>query len=422
MSEGIEWPVDVLEILLPPARKYVIEHLDHDFATLQTIFPENLNFVKNIRDASTINYEISYGSKDVDDSDVVYEHDIIRPFFTGWRLRYTDFEEIDVTIMEGIHTMCNAKPGRDFMKVNGIDYTGYLDYVKYPFNPQSPNDYRIKSDGTAADPDDYTGDNPPRGYAYKTEKDVAQIINDLFAVCWAVDNRLPITCALDDFGYETKFQVALGETTTLLSMLKSLSDIDPGFDFIVNNDREFHAWTPFRYGTSDSPDIAYNFDKDTPGVEQETTEFTVTGPKYTHVLGLATAPKSRLGRSLGATLAEEAYWRLDGDEDFGEVVDQDQLNEKTKFALKYWNNPVHEIPFRVYVEDLQDVLDPDIFWEVFRAGFAIFIDWDLVYHRIDSAQRIISMDCKISNNGNGTVDFGLNQIYDLTGIGGDEEG
>jgi len=39
---------------------------------------------------------------------------------------------------------------------------------------------------------------------------------------------------------------------------------------------------------------------------------------------------------------------------------------------------------------------------------------DLIQHEINSAQRIVSMDCTVDNEWNERVELGLNQIYNTS--------
>ena len=62
------------------------------------------------------------------------------------------------------------------------------------------------------------------------------------------------------------------------------------------------------------------------------------------------------------------------------------------------------------VHEIELTVDPTIvgdFWETIRPGFAIWLRQDLQLHELNSAQRIVSMDCTIDNEWNAEVKLGF---------------
>jgi hypothetical protein len=383
---------------------WYIDHLRHDdLSIFQTIRPENLHFVLNARDKSTIDYEISCSAVDLSGSPVVSEmgpgeSGFIGPWRTGWNLRFGS-----QIIAAGVHTSVSGSLGDDYMKVAGVDWVGYLDQRLYPFDPRPDhvNDYVI---GT-----------PPAGLAYEdVSVDASVIINNLWQAIFGRPNSLPLTYGPLTVGLTVPyFRLDLGDTTTLLEQIQDLADFFPGFDFWVDPlTLEFQTAYPYRFGDitalieagSTGPNIVYSTDDVVP----DSLDFTNTGPAQTHLFGTGSGLASELGTALGTIDGEETFWRTDGQYDAGDVYDQDSLDGLTAQQLSYGLNPIHEISL---------VLDPariTDFWEKFKPGVAIWVDEDLLFHQIQSPQRVVSIDATVSNDGNVTATIGVNQIYDTS--------
>lgn len=384
---------------------WYIDHLTHDtLSAFQTIRPENLHFVLNARGISTIDYEISLSANGLDGSDIVSE-DFIHPKRTGWYLRYGS-----KVICSGVHTSVSGVLGQDYMKVAGVDWCGYLDGRFYPFDPRPDhvNDYCI---GT-----------PPQGLAYEAfDVDVSEIVNNLWTMIFSRPNSIPLNYVPDPVGVTIPyFRLDLGDTTSLLQLIQNLADFFPGFDFAFDPvSFNLVISSPFVFGTIPAliadgptgPNIIYNTDDTVP----DSIEFTNTGPAQTHLFGTGTGLASELGTALGTILGEGAFWRWDGQYDAGDVYSQDVLDGMVAQQLSYGLNPVHEIPLTLDPNQLTD------FWAKFTPGAAIWIDEDLLFHRINSPQRIVSLDCTVGNEGNAQVQVGVNQIYDTSDDAGFEE-
>lgn len=399
---------------------YYVDHLDHDCTTvIQTLRPENLDFELTIRDQDTITYEISLGATDIDDSPII-SHDFIGPWRTCWQLRCGN--EI---ISAGPHAQVNGVVGEDFMKVSGVSWEGYFNRRHQPFDARTThvNDFVI---GT-----------PPQGLHYEyydvtAATDISHVVKALFDAIFDQDNSLPITYTRADLGFGiTHYAVSLGDFTYFLSMLQDLGNNVPGFDFWVTpGGRALVLGSPFRFGDtpgviaggSGGGDIIYAFDDTDLADRGVSLEFTNTGPEKTHTVG--TGSSSGQGTVTGVSLGtpagnETVYFRLDGTYDAGDqAVDPDVIESMTRQDFALGLQPQHEIPLSVDPSEF----GPDTFWATFKKGLAVWLNYDLGFHEIDSPQRIVSMHGHTDNNGNMIVDFGLNQIYDLDPTVGVYEG
>lgn len=410
---------------------YLIDHFGHDDVVFQTLQPENPDFELNVREPDTITYEISFSQKDLDGNDVVFRDPVdgtpfIGPYRTGWRLRYSNVElggSFDTTISEGWHTMTNSTLGDDFMKVAGKSWLDVFNRSSYPFNPQTPNTHRLAVDinGNIVAA---TLNNPPVGTIYQiinpqVQRVLTHLFDKIFSGVSPQEDRPPITrgtivCPTVVQGY---YRLDLGDTRTFMQIVSQLSEHFPGFDFIVDNGKVFKIFVPYRFGKPENiagnpahQNLVYTVDSDSPAIS---TEFTNTGPQHTHLLTEGAGTSFKLGRALGDNLNQEEFWRLDRTLDVGEIKNQDQLNSRAQQEFVLGLNPIHEIPLSIDVAEFQAETGMN-FWATFKPGRAIWVDLDFVYHRVNSAQRIVSIKAAPDNEGNCEASFGLNQIYNGT--------
>lgn len=378
---------------------WYIDHLRHDdFSVYQTVRPENLHFVLNTRDKHTVDYELTLSAVGLDGSSVV-SNDFIGPWRTGWSLRYGS-----KVIAAGPHASVNGAAGADLMKIGGVDWLGYCDRRHFPFNPVRANFF------------DFVIDTPPTGLAYQAVgKDAAEIVYKIWNKIFSRPNSLPITYTQVDTGVIVPYySIDYGDTSTFLSMLQGLADFFPGFDFWVDPvTLELKLVSPYVYGTpaaivsggSGGANIKYLMD-DSVIKRPDNLEFTNNGPEQTHLLGVGSNNAGSVGVALGTILGEAAFWRLDGTYDGGTVYSANELKSKTAQQLSYGLNPVHEVPLTLDPDQLTD------FWDKITPGVAIWLDYDLGFHALNSPWRVVSIEGTIGNEGNAQVNLGINQIYD----------
>jgi hypothetical protein len=397
---------------------YYVDHSDtwdFDDGFYISVYPENCTFDHQIRGVGNISYQISLSAIDADGAPVVTGHDFIAPMRSYWRLRYGN----DV-ILSGVITSCRVKEGDDYMSVAGKTWEHFFERWQYPFDPRPThvNDFAwpntFQNDESVA-----SGAATPTGLQYQAlNRDVIQIWADLLATIMNVPNRVPLdmTDLLSGIsGIKTNYNLSLGDDSTAMDIVNGLADTGNGFDWWVGWDRAIHWGSPYRFGTTASPFIFFTLDS---SIIVENLEFENSGPDNTHVLGRGAglASQTTLQRAFGYGPAQTQWSRLDRSVDVGDVRNVNQLIKRTQKELSRGVNPKHDIPLSLNPDSITD------FWNNFRTGRAIYIDRELIYHRIDSPQQLLSYNASLDNERGAKVDFTLSQIYDYSLNAGTPEG
>jgi len=384
-----------------------------------SILPENLSFDHKIRGVGNCSWQVSFSATDLDNNPIVSAHDLFGPWRTYWRLRYGS-----TAIIAGPITSWNTKRGSDFMSVVGKTWEAYFDRWEYPFDgrddpyPGHINDYQHLNT--------YVGDElvgsgapTPTGLAYQANnRDVLRILSDILSEIQNVPNRMTfdISALTALSGVKTNWQLSLGDSTKFMQIINEFSDLSNGFDWWISHDRKLYIAVPYRFGDPSAPTIWLTVDDTLPGIDD--LDFENSGPVATHVrgsgAGLATG--TTLSRSYGYAPAQDEFSRLDESYDFGDIRSYNQLIKRTQKQLSHDLQPQHSIPISLNPNEIAD------YWASCRIGRAIYVDIELIAHRIDSAQRIISFSCSPDNNGNASVALTLEQIYDLSYNAGSPEG
>lgn len=396
--------------------EYYIDHFDDTLTVFQTIRPEKFKVVLNVRDPDTITYEVSFSSLDMSGSTIV-THDWIGPQRTGWL-----FRQGWTPISAGLHTMHNTKLGDDFCTIGGKDWLGYFARRQFPFNG-TPGSLTAESIGGA-----------PYGFAYQSagNLDIATHLNTILNKIFSKTGSWPIgyptangTFALAAIGKAVHLDIPLGDQTFLSDMIATLSDLSPGFDYEVTWDMLLNIASPYFFGDPTTFDVndktlgvwAFVFDGSTDPKTPFELEFTNTGPLATHASGYGDG-SPQMAVTLGYAPGVTQFHRLDASYQFANMANRSKLDDLTRRQLAFGLNPVHEIPVSVLPSSITN------FWTKFKPGRAIFIDYDLVSHQIQSGQRIVSMSIDSDNEDNGepVVGLGLNQVYATSDSVGTPEG
>jgi hypothetical protein len=223
----------------------------------------------------------------------------------------------------------------------------------------------------------------------------------------------PSSC--DDTGVTTNFEISPMDSTTIYDMINTLAQNERdqgGFDFLMTWDKIFKLIYP-EIGNPDVPVFTLQVDAVTQIANMREIGFTNIGPEGTHFLGVGAGSSNQAGgvnRHFRANSAR--YRRLDVVEDYGDVKNLDMLERLTGGSLSTGANPVLEIPI---------IVDPATipnFWSLAKPGKYIEVNYEMRFHEIASAQKIVSMDCSADQEGNELVTIGVNAAQDITGAAG----
>lgn len=370
---------------------WTIQHRDQFGTLVDTFRPIDmgLSIVRN--EASNITYELSL-------ADPTLGRDAFAPWRTTWYL-YRGANLIE----SGIHTDRNLEEDRDTVLVSGESWLMYLDHRIYPFTPE-----------------DYIKDNwrnwPKQWPGNRTDpsvevRDIIEtIIQDMLDD--DPDYAPPFIIANKDTGLKTRYKIYPGDSTTVLSHIKTLSDQTLGFDYdIYPNTLEFRMWGP--PNRRDSGVAVYTFRPNTPADGGPITfSWDDEGPVATNTIGLGSGgPKGlKLGRSKTYIPSKEKYFRTDVVVDVGTVADKDMLwdiiddrkdRHPQKKATLSIENPEFNVP-NFYTGGRPRNL----------IGNRIRIIRDFNYHKVDAWFTINGINIQNDNAGNEHVDLDIEMIYD----------
>jgi hypothetical protein len=410
---------------------YHIDHsIDPTFApgNFLSFKPEELSFNDSIGSGTLdgvgdCSYAISFSSKDEDNNLIVSGHDFIGPYRSYFRLRYGN-----VVIMAGPIVSHHTGLGDDYMTVAGKTWEHMLSKWQYPFDPRG--DVIIPTDPVNSNryPNTFIGNevvgsgvSTPTGLAYQaSNRDLILILSDILSQTMNAGNRIifDISLLAGTSGIATNFQFSLGDTSYMDSVIQGLAGTGNGFNWWISHDMKFFWASPYRFGNTGAPSIVLVVDGSTDEKTPDSLAFTNNGPVATHVFGQGAglASQTTLGRAYGYTPAQVQFSRLDASYDFGDIRNVNQIINKTQKQLSHDLQPQHDIPLSV------DPARISSFWSNWRKGRAIFIDYELTSHRIDSPQQLISYSATMDSGGQVAVDFTLDQIYDLAVNAGSPEG
>lgn len=390
--------------------------LEADGSLIQTVKPENLHFVLQlgVLGPGQIDYEISIDAVD-DEGDPVVTADFVGPYRTDFHLKRSGLTH---PLMAGMHTQVGGQDGEDpidAVRIGGQDWLHYLEKRVWPYDA-------TKSAVLW-----------PTGFLWDFNDEVGQQIKDILETIRDVSANWPdppdvlspnpsyslgFTVDADDTGVSRRITIPKFDATSIYSLIQTYAQARQGyggFDFLMSWDKVFRLVVP-EIGDPDAPVFTLEVDATTHLANMVSAGFTNTGPEATHVLGVGAGTANKQGGINKHFPASSAVFRrLDKVADFGDVTDLAALEAMTALELAFGSNPVHEIPIEVNPADITGFWDPDT---GARPGRYVAVDYDLGFHRINSTQRIVSMDCSVDTEGEERVVLAFNQFYDATDNGG----
>ena len=397
------------------ANQWFIDFLDHDLATVIATFqPEQLHFVNRISDICDSDWQISRTAVDSTTGNPLWP--TLKSFssITGagigpYRSGYSIRKDTNV-LQQGLITSMGGAWGQDYMSMAGKDYLHSLQRRIWPFDPANPTTY-------IAGPGPFTS-----GTSYdQLGVDLADIVQAMLDMVLSLGDSVPLTYTLPPTGIVIDYQANLADTTYIFDAIQTLGQQEPGFDFEVTPDLQFHMYAPKKYGTpagivsAGESGCVYVVDDSSPttypnGLQSLT--FTNTGPGGTHILGTGAGLSTELGVALNYIAAQDIYWRLDNPIDYGDITSPSMLLALAQADLSLGVNPIHEISIVVDANQIAG------FWTSVFAGLALYLKLDLGWHMMDSPHQILEMDATINTEGDEIVTLNLNQIYDTSGLTG----
>jgi hypothetical protein len=243
---------------------FYCEFFEHDFVVFETVRPEDLEFTKAIRDVETMQFGLSFSSKQVDPTtgeyttddavwrDVPTNEDFVKADKHFYKIFFME-NDVRTDIMAGKIKQSGGSRAEQSWKLGGQDWLGYLGERQLPYNPHEPEAtwLTLNCFGPVL-----SLTQPPPGFSYSVAgRDVGRMVKDVVTHIYDVANGSPFIEAsfIADLGYTIdQYSLSLGDTSTILSIISGLSEYWPGFDYRVSTDRELVLWTPYRFGDPDT--------------------------------------------------------------------------------------------------------------------------------------------------------------------------
>jgi hypothetical protein len=374
-----------------------------------TVAPENLSFTfqEGQNGPHEVAFELSRYASDADGNFIV-ANSFVGPYRTDFHLRRSDLTNPLIT---GVLTPYGgADPSEDHVKIAGKSYLHYLERRFWPYDA------------------DLSYRNFPDGFRFKVkDAEVGRIVKDMLETVRDLSPNYPgppgstlatrsfsldFTVDVDDTGHKINYEIAPFESQSLYELVKSLSEgaraDKAAFDFYMTWDKVFRLVYP-EVGKPSKPVLYLEVDVETGKANMLEAQQTNTGPQCTHVLGVGAGTSTRSGGvNRHFRHNSSIFRRLDEVSDFGEVKNLDALIGLTAGTLSFGANPVKEVPISVDPNQIPN------FWKRVRPpGQYVMVDYDLGYARINSVQKIVSIDGSVTPEGDETAVLNLNQHYNV---------
>jgi hypothetical protein len=380
-----------------------------------TVRPENLQFTfqEGQNGPHEVNSECSRYAKD-DDGNFIVEDGFIGPYRSDFALRRSDLTNPLITGM--VTPYGGADPSEDHVKISGKSYLHYLERRHWPYDP---------GDGETPG---LSYVNWPDGFRFKVaDADTGQIIKDILETVRDLSPNFPdppgstlatrsfsldFTVDVDDTGHNINYEITPFESQSIYELIKSLSEgvraDKAAFDFYMTWDKVFRLVYP-EVGDPAHPVLFLEVDVETGKANMTAAQQTNTGPQCTHVLGVGAGTSTKAGGvNRHFRHNSSIFRRLDEITDFGDVKNLGALISLTAGTLSFGANPVHEVSIEVDPNQIPH------FWQRVRPpGQYVMVDYDLGYARINSVQKIVSIDCTVTPEGDETAVLNLNQHYNV---------
>jgi hypothetical protein len=379
--------------------EWTVRTKNHGGSTLAEVRPMGLEFDWNIGSVgpSSIGFNLSLA-----DPSVGWNFAI--PYATEWELWNHDYGE---PLIAGLMTGRKTRKGSNLLELAGKCYLHYLELRHYPFNPLLPNAFL---GGTAVD---------DQGIAYQANKDVALVIGDVLTKVNARANSLEIFYDAFEMGIVNGYRIELGDTESIYDKLSTWSQATPGFEFEVDWQKRLFTYADQKFLVSsiDDPGQAvWIFDKWQVPTDVTDVELEDEGPEFTHLLASGAGTATQTMVAMSHVAAEQDYYRLDGTEDYGDVINQKQLDDIANHRLAKGYKPQHNLPFTIRTDNIPD------FWKWFEPGLSIWIREDFEVAGINSPWVMNTISCRVDEEGEEVVNFELEEIFDLENVVGLKRG
>jgi hypothetical protein len=185
------------------------------------------------------------------------------------------------------------------------------------------------------------------------------------------------------------------DQTSFYDVLTQFGDGNPGFDFEVNNDKEFKMYAP-RKG-----DIITNYVLEL-GKNVKGVHMTDTGPVANRLVGTGSGGSDQLAKQIIDSASRARFRLLCDTGDYGTVNNVSQLARLTLADLSKKSLPGIALWVTIYPELFEEVI------KNIRVGDSIPVVADLGYDQINGYYRAVGIERYVSDQGDVEVVFTFN--------------
>lgn len=366
---------------------WTIEFYDVHGTYLQTFEPMNLGFDHALKEVGSITFDLAR-------SDPRLTRDLIGPYRTDYFLKRNS-----TLIQSGVITSYEWSSGDEgVVHFAGKDWLQLLDKRIMYFDPTLTHEAMMTN-----------------AWIKQAIKRHEQIVDAVFTrmnatvgstasdPVWSL-NPSPATFGGGTINWESH----PFDTSTVLSIVQDLADDEArGFDFEARYTGysggrvrlTLDMWNPLKdQGTIDT--LTYD--------EIVSLSFTNEGPMGTRIWGVGDGTGTT---SLGSIAPNyqpsiDLYRTHDSVHQLGAIRYRDRVNSLTAIHGKRDRGPHKILELRVDADSIPN------FWVNYKVGRNIWVDYDFLYHRVDSLWRILGYTAEISLAGDEEVTLQLERLPD----------
>ena len=200
-----------------PIVEFTVVHVDHGGADLGSIKPNSLTGSFPLNDAGSISYSIPFASP-------MARRNMCDPDLFDWRL-----ERNGKPLFGGILDTAQIDTTTRNVALTGKTWEAYLSQRLMPFDPTANIQNQFKT---------------------YVNMDVLEMVRRLFDYVFGVSNSIPLTFSPDNSGIVFSNQFDPSAFNDMLTILQTLAEQQPGFDFDIDVNVRMNFYTPQKGGKS----------------------------------------------------------------------------------------------------------------------------------------------------------------------------
>lgn len=337
-------------------------HYTIDGVPLCEVAPEQLSWGRYLNRPGYINYDIDLNH--------------IAATYRNCGAYRTDFslKKDDITVLSGLHNAVAADMDDSVIHVAGAGWLHYLERRTWPFAMGS--------------------DQSGTGQVW-FDVDVGDVVTDL--VTAAMTNGLGINYGLhgQQLGIKTNYRIDPNDSTTLFDKISELSQQQPGFDFVCDNDKNFQMYVPSKGKRVDDYSLEL-------GRNIKSVHYGDNGPIGNNLLGTGAGSSTKLGYGVRDDASEQTYRRLDEVVDFGDNPNIGSVKRLADHQLDKSSVPDLDLWVTVYPEDF------DLAYTSVDVGDMLKVMADLTYVQLDDFYRVTGIEGYLNAQGDEQIVFTFN--------------